>query len=275
MRNLFVFLTFVISLNSIAQSKKEQIEDLNRTIDSLKREYVKDTAQLGHSVKKLEKEVHVLKDKNDASQEQIKKKSQAIRDKTETIKTLNASNLELMQERKEMQKEINSLKDSIKTLKVQNKEPYISVLGDYYSLKQYTVEYAGGPVPQGPIVTLKIIKNSVGDLIAEFNYTGNVPYGCSGHSTVAKAQILSVEKLECNSFKLNLTQSFCNYKFGQNCGIPNEIDFSETNPSINDDFFITIDFKDKNQVSIESTALQSKCKYAWEFSFFSFSKTPL
>jgi hypothetical protein len=114
MKCLFVFLTLTFALNSFSQSKKEQIVMLNFRLDSAQREYVKDTAQLGRVVKKLEKEILVLKNKNDAAQEQIKKKSQGIRDKTETIITLNASNLELMQERKQLQKEINILRDSLK-----------------------------------------------------------------------------------------------------------------------------------------------------------------
>ena len=85
MKYLFVFLTLTFALNSFSQSKKEQIVILKFRLDSVQGEYVKDTAQLGHSVRKMENEILVLKNKNDAAQEQIKKKSQAIRDKIETI----------------------------------------------------------------------------------------------------------------------------------------------------------------------------------------------
>jgi hypothetical protein len=136
-----------------AQSKKEQIVILNFRLDSAQREYVKDTAQLGHVVKKLEKEILVLKNKNDAAQEQIKKKSQAIRDKTETIITLNASNLELMQERKQLQKEINILKDSLNRNHVPN---------NARSLEKFTKYKFGGWSFELPGI-VEIIKNSDAD----------------------------------------------------------------------------------------------------------------
>ena len=122
MRMSILFLLLGLSSSIFAQSKKEQIVILNFRLDSVQREYVKDTAQLNQSLEKLERKNSVLSGQYKAAQEQIKKKSQAIRDKTETIKTLNASNLELMQERKEMQKEINILKDSLKRNNVPNNE---------------------------------------------------------------------------------------------------------------------------------------------------------
>ena len=120
MKVLFVLVLVCITSSIFAQSKKDQIAALTLRLDSLSREYVKDTAQLNHTVESLERKNSVLSGQNKAAQEQNKKKSQAIRDKTETIKTVNASNLDLMQERKELQKEINSLNDSIRMLKKKN-----------------------------------------------------------------------------------------------------------------------------------------------------------
>ena len=56
MKVLFLFLTFVISINSIAQSKKEQIDMLNVRVDSLNSEYVKDTTLLSNTVREVNKE---------------------------------------------------------------------------------------------------------------------------------------------------------------------------------------------------------------------------
>ena len=121
---VLVILVLVCTTSSIfAQSKKDQIAALTLRLDSLSREYVKDTAQLNHTVESLERKNSVLSGQHKAAQEQNKKKSQAIRDKTETIKTLNASNMELMQERKEMQNEINSLNDTIRMLNYQQSKP--------------------------------------------------------------------------------------------------------------------------------------------------------
>jgi len=120
MKVLFVLVFVCTTFSIFAQSKKDQIAALTLRLDSLSREYVKDTAQLNQSLQKLERKNSVLSGQYKAAQEQNKKKSQAIRDKTETIKTLNASNLDLMQERKDMQKEINALNDSIRMLKKKN-----------------------------------------------------------------------------------------------------------------------------------------------------------
>ena len=43
MKYLFVFITLVIGVNSMAQSKKEQIAILTIRLDSLNKEYIKDT----------------------------------------------------------------------------------------------------------------------------------------------------------------------------------------------------------------------------------------
>ena len=115
---VLVILVLVCTTSSIfAQSKKDQIAALTLRLDSLSREYIKDTAQLNHTVESLERKNSVLSGQHKAAQEQNKKKSQAIRDKTETIKTVNASNLELMQERKELNQTILILKSEMKAFK--------------------------------------------------------------------------------------------------------------------------------------------------------------
>jgi hypothetical protein len=109
MKVLFVLVLVCITSSIFAQSKKDQIAALTLRLDSLSREYIKDTAQLNHTVESLERKNSVLSGQYKSAQEQIKKKSQAIRDKTETIKTVNASNLELMEQLKEVRNELIKL----------------------------------------------------------------------------------------------------------------------------------------------------------------------
>ena len=73
MKVLFLFLTFFISINSIAQSKKEQIDMLNVRVDSLNSEYVKDTTLLSNTVREVNKENVDLSEQLEKSKEQLKK----------------------------------------------------------------------------------------------------------------------------------------------------------------------------------------------------------
>ena len=54
MKLAFLFLTFVISIHSFTQSKKEQIVILNSRLDSLNTAYVKDTILLGKTIRKID-----------------------------------------------------------------------------------------------------------------------------------------------------------------------------------------------------------------------------
>ena len=109
MKYIFVFLTFVISLNSIAQSKKEQIAILTARLDSLNKEYVKDTTYLSNTVETIDREYTIMTMQYDEAQEQLKKKSATITDKSNTIKSLNAKNMGFMTELKVMRESLNSM----------------------------------------------------------------------------------------------------------------------------------------------------------------------
>ena len=117
MKYLTVFLTLVIGLHSMAQSKKEQIAILTYRVDSLKREYLKDTTQLQNTIETMEREYTILSDQYDEAQELIKKKAATISEKTNTIKSVNNENMHLMEERKELQKKLNELELSFKDYK--------------------------------------------------------------------------------------------------------------------------------------------------------------
>jgi antitoxin component YwqK of YwqJK toxin-antitoxin module len=101
----------------MAQSKKEQIAILTYRVDSLKREYLKDTTQLQSTIETIEREYTILSDQYDEAQELIKKKSATISEKTNTIKSLNTQNMELMENLKQKIDSNNILTTQLKTIK--------------------------------------------------------------------------------------------------------------------------------------------------------------
>ena len=113
MKLAILFLTFVISINSIAQSKKEQIVILNSRLDNLNKAYVKDTIILGKAIRKIDGDKNVLSEQLDKAKEQLNKKSATITEKSNTIKSLNAKNMELMQEMKSLRQTNITLYDSL------------------------------------------------------------------------------------------------------------------------------------------------------------------
>lgn len=123
MKYIFVFLTFVISLNSIAQSKKEQIAILTARLDSLNKEYVKDTTYLSNTVETGDREYTIISMQYDEAQEQLKKKSATITDKSNTIKSLNVKNMDLMAESKKLYQKIQELESEIKSFKSASENP--------------------------------------------------------------------------------------------------------------------------------------------------------
>lgn len=117
MKLAILFLTFVISINSIAQSKKEQIVILNSRLDSLNKAYVKDTIILGKAIRKIDGDKNLLLEQLDKTKDQLNKKSATVTEKSNTIKSLNAKNMELMQEMKSFRQTNIILHDSLKLLK--------------------------------------------------------------------------------------------------------------------------------------------------------------
>ena len=118
MKYIFVFLTFVLSLNSIAQSKKEQIAILTARLDSLNKEYIKDTTYLSNTIETVDREYSIISMQYDEAKDQLKKKSATITDKSNTIKSLNTKNMELMEASKKLYQKIQELEFKIKSLKV-------------------------------------------------------------------------------------------------------------------------------------------------------------
>tara|TARA_B100001287_G_C22624814_1_gene501950 strand:- start:196 stop:1023 length:828 start_codon:yes stop_codon:yes gene_type:complete len=114
MKYILALITLAIGVNSMAQSKKEQIAILTARLDSLNKEYVQDTTYLSNTVESLDREYNIMSGMYDDAHEQLQIKSAAITDKSNTIKSLNAKNKELMQETKETQKRLDDFKRKFK-----------------------------------------------------------------------------------------------------------------------------------------------------------------
>ena len=107
-------MTFVTSLNLNAQSKKEQIATLTARLDSLNKEYVKDTTYLSNTVETLDREYTIISMQYDEAKEELQKKSATITDKSNTIKSLNVKNMDLMKSAKDLNSQITELKEQVK-----------------------------------------------------------------------------------------------------------------------------------------------------------------
>ena len=176
------------------------------------------------------------------------------------------SNEKFTQEKKQDQK----TSVQIEKLKADSIESITRVTGNYSSVQGYRVEYAEGTEVDGSRVTLSIHKDKDNKLSAEYIYTGDQPNGCSGIHTTAKAEVLRIEKIDNDIYKLYLMKTSCDYTENQGC---DAIEFLENKPKTANEFNLTINLK--NEITIESTSLKSKCKKAWDFTKLTFKRLPI
>ena len=95
MKGLLLFLILFISVNSYAQSKKEQIAILNYKIDSLNKEYIKDTVILSNANQLMDRRFDLLSNKMTSARVEMASKSEMIESKLNTIESLETKNLQL------------------------------------------------------------------------------------------------------------------------------------------------------------------------------------
>ena len=146
---------------------------------------------------------------------------------------------------------------------------FSSIEGTYQSNETKTVEYAGGPVPSEYPYVVLTIKSENDKFIVEEVYDGDVPYGCGGPYTEANAEIIRIEKIDDVSFNLIAKKLKCQFS---DMGACEDILIKESNPKKNTDFTLTINKTEKNRIKITSTAIKSKCKFAWDFKGLTFRK---
>lgn len=174
MKLAILFLTFVISINSIAQSKKELIVILNSRLDSLNKAYVKDTIVLGKAIRKIDGDKNLLLEQLDKTKDQLNKKSATVTEKSNTIKSLNAKNMELMEDLKVLRTEQKNIAAQKKALRVSldsiNKINEMPVDGiiipknaiPFHGIFNYEDQYDGMwtyeiDIDKGPLVGLKTL----------------------------------------------------------------------------------------------------------------------
>tara|TARA_B110000285_G_C15091304_1_gene599238 strand:- start:109 stop:1875 length:1767 start_codon:yes stop_codon:yes gene_type:complete len=107
MKYVLIFFTIVFSLNIFSQSKKEQIVILNNRLDSLNREYEKDTTLLNEDLRKLKNQFNTLSKEQKEAEKLLDKKSRTIKNKNEKIQ-------EYITKNKELQSELNVLRATVK-----------------------------------------------------------------------------------------------------------------------------------------------------------------
>ena len=143
------------------------------------------------------------------------------------------------------------------------------ILGKYESKQEYLVEYAGGNVPQGPIMKLSITKKDTKIIFSQV-YIGDQPYGCTGPETKASAEMLKIEKIGTDLYQMSMKKLECHYtESEEDC---DDINILETSPKNQADFSINVDLTNKSKIIFKSTVAKSKCKYAWDFNRLTFEK---
>ena len=159
MKVLLVLLTLAVSLNSMAQSRKEQIAILKFRIDSLNKEYVKDTTSLSNSIELVADKINRLSKMLSQSKEQLARKQETIKSKLNTIKSLENKNLQLAKTLNHTRVEQNKLladKDELeleigRLLRSQNSGEYYEV--DAPSIVEEIIEEENIDEPLPPDVT--------------------------------------------------------------------------------------------------------------------------
>ena len=142
------------------------------------------------------------------------------------------------------------------------------ILGKYESKQEYLVEYAGGNVPQGPIMELSITKKDTKIIFSQV-YIGDQPYGCTGPKTKASAEMLKIVKIGTDLYQMSMKKLECHYTEGAGC---DDINILETSPKNQADFSINVDLTNKSKIIFKSTVAKSKCKYAWDVNRLTFEK---
>ena len=173
----------------MAQSKKEQIAILTFRLDSLNKEYVKDTTLLSNTFQMVDMQYWSTLEQLDKAQEQLQKKSATITGKSNTIKSLNVKNMDLMAESKKLYQKIQELESVIKSLKLESEEPaFIFTLSqgnigveqwDIYreSRANWTVDYPNTTFSDKYAPSVHVGVNLNGKtLIIESNLKGSVSY---------------------------------------------------------------------------------------------------
>ncbi|MDC1203309.1 hypothetical protein N8017_02990 [Crocinitomicaceae bacterium] len=173
---LFVFFTLTFALNSLSQSKKEQIIALNKRVDSLNAVLSATRYNSAKETTELTKEINVLK-RNVTEIEKLKTE-------IDTLKSLNEQNMDLMQQNKE-------LRDSLSRV-----EPnyFSAIQGNYLSH-----ELDGS----------RFNSSDVGVSIHYVNNKGYLSAGWSVFGGIVEAEIIGIYK-EKKSFRLILRGYFNN-----------------------------------------------------------------
>ena len=114
MKNLLLVLALFVGFNAMAQSKKEQIAILTSRLDSLNREFVKDTILLGNKLNSIDRKYVNLSKEFDNINAKINDKSKTISSKSNTIKALNTKNTSLRKRQRQFRHYNNSIKSEIR-----------------------------------------------------------------------------------------------------------------------------------------------------------------
>jgi hypothetical protein len=136
MKTLCFIFTLAIGFSLMSQSKKEQIYTLTNRLDSLSKQYAKDAVLLGSAKQKIDGEYKTLTKEYAIIQKQIKTQSATITEKSSSIRSLNATNRELMNEERSIYKSLQELNSRVE---------YFERMRDSLILVQNEIEMSNAP----------------------------------------------------------------------------------------------------------------------------------
>ena len=143
------------------------------------------------------------------------------------------------------------------------------ILGKYNSKEKYVVTMDGEIYSSGSAIVLAITKKNDKIIFAQsivngYDMNGG---GYGGGGTDARAEMLEIKKTETGIYQMIMKKLRCECRYDILSGTTSESNFKS-----DDEFFLTINMKNKTNTTIESNAVKTKCPEAWDFKGFTFVK---
>ena len=143
------------------------------------------------------------------------------------------------------------------------------ILGKYNSKEKYVVTMDGEIYSSGSAIVLAITKKNDKIIFAQSIVHGHDmdDLGYGGGDTDARAEMLEIKKTETGIYQMIMKKLRCECRYDILSGTTSESNFKS-----DDEFFLTINMKNKTNTTIESNAVKTKCPEAWDFKGFTFVK---
>jgi hypothetical protein len=138
--------------------------------------------------------------------------------------------------------------------------------GTYESREQWTVQYAGGEMPQGPAVVLDVSRKEGTTIIAQ-KLQLDMDYGGGGGASEAEAAVLGIRKVGDAEFELKMEQSTC--KATMRDPMEGDKEFSDATKI---PFTIRVDAGSGSRMRFKASKVNSACPNVWTLDRYKFKR---